>query len=344
MNKNILSILAVIAAVSVCQVLSAQSYWSMSGNSATSSNYIGTTNDVMFRIRTNDTTRMTFDGYKTGIGTETPSANLHIHSIYLPELIPGPIWPDGDGREIIESYENWFRMTSAATGTGDVDGFSIKQKRLEVTMQQFETGDFNIFGCNGKGMTILPNGTLKIGNGAAHAMMHIGSYSASQSSIGTAYLGFNMMRISSSWSLQSNGLNNGGAVIWGNLNGDLYFANIPTSNRPSSEQIITNNSVNSHVNMILHSNGMLQAREVKVTLTGWPDYVFDEGYKLMSLGETEQYIKENGHLPGVPSAQTVEDEGLSLGEMNARLMQKLEELTLYVIELQKQIDELKKER
>ena len=81
-----------------------------------------------------------------------------------------------------------------------------------------------------------------------------------------------------------------------------------------------------------------------MTLSGWPDYVFGEEYKLMSLGETEQYIKENGHLPGVPSAQEVEDEGLSLGEMNARLMQKVEELTLHVIELQKQIDEMRNQK
>ena len=58
----------------------------------------------------------------------------------------------------------------------------------------------------------------------------------------------------------------------------------------------------------------------------------------------EQYIRDNGHLPDVPSAAEVEDEGLSLGEMNKVLMQKVEELTLHVIELQKQIDELKKER
>ena len=82
----------------------------------------------------------------------------------------------------------------------------------------------------------------------------------------------------------------------------------------------------------------------KVTLTGWPDYVFDKSYNLMPLSETEQSIQANGPLPNVPSAAEVEADGMSVGEMNKVLLQKVEELTLYVIELQKQIDELKKER
>ena len=68
------------------------------------------------------------------------------------------------------------------------------------------------------------------------------------------------------------------------------------------------------------------------------------GVLLVPLTETEAYIREQGHLPDVPSATEVEEEGLSLGEMNKVLLQKVEELTLHVIELQKQIDELKKGR
>ena len=65
---------------------------------------------------------------------------------------------------------------------------------------------------------------------------------------------------------------------------------------------------------------------------------------IMSLAETEDYIKSNGHLPGVPSASEIEEDGLSLGEMNRLLMQKVEELTLHIIELQKQVDELKNQQ
>jgi hypothetical protein len=81
---------------------------------------------------------------------------------------------------------------------------------------------------------------------------------------------------------------------------------------------------------------------VQVTLANWPDYVFHEDYKLLSLNEVEQYITENHHLPNVPSAAEVEANGVNIGEMNAILLQKVEELTLYIIDLQKQVDELKK--
>ncbi|RPH32184.1 MAG: hypothetical protein EHM93_10210 [Bacteroidales bacterium] len=87
--------------------------------------------------------------------------------------------------------------------------------------------------------------------------------------------------------------------------------------------------------------GTIAAREVKVTAESWADFVFRPTYKLRTLGEVEQFIKTNSHLPEIPSAAEVKENGVSLGEMNAKLLQKVEELTLYMIELQKQVDELK---
>ena len=107
---------------------------------------------------------------------------------------------------------------------------------------------------------------------------------------------------------------------------------------------IGDQTVKANVNLRLFADGLLMAKEVKVTLTGWPDYVFGADYRLRSLSETEAYIREHGHLPDVPSATEVEEGGLSLGEMNKVLLQKVEELTLHVIELQKQIDELKNQQ
>ncbi len=90
-------------------------------------------------------------------------------------------------------------------------------------------------------------------------------------------------------------------------------------------------------------NGKIHAREVKVDLIGWPDYVFEEEYKLPSLKEVENHIEENGHLPNIPSAKEVEKDGIQLGEMNAKLLQKIEELTLYMIEQNKKTELLQKE-
>ncbi len=94
-------------------------------------------------------------------------------------------------------------------------------------------------------------------------------------------------------------------------------------------------------NYRLAVEGNIGAREVKVTLDNWADYVFDTDYDLKSLEEIENFIKENKHLPEIPTAQDVEKGGVDLGEMNMLLLKKVEELTLYIIDQQKEINSLK---
>jgi len=95
-------------------------------------------------------------------------------------------------------------------------------------------------------------------------------------------------------------------------------------------------------------NGKIRTHEIKVETANWPDYVFAKDYKLPSIAETENHIKQKGHLPGIPSAAEVKKNGVDLGEMNAQLLRKIEELTLYIIDLKKEnlksnssIDELR---
>ncbi|WP_203258190.1 fibronectin type III domain-containing protein [Hyunsoonleella ulvae] len=79
--------------------------------------------------------------------------------------------------------------------------------------------------------------------------------------------------------------------------------------------------------------GKIISEEVKVKLQSvWPDYVFDKTYKLPTLKELQDYIKQQGHLPNIPSAKEVEENGVLIGEMNAKLLEKIEELTLYIIQ------------
>jgi hypothetical protein len=89
--------------------------------------------------------------------------------------------------------------------------------------------------------------------------------------------------------------------------------------------------------------GKIKTKEVEVTLADWPDFVFEKDYNLLPLNEVAQYIKQNNRLPNIPSAAEVESNGIELGEMNAKLLQKVEELTLYILDLQNQINELKKQ-
>ncbi|WP_156152348.1 hypothetical protein [Flammeovirga sp. OC4] len=88
--------------------------------------------------------------------------------------------------------------------------------------------------------------------------------------------------------------------------------------------------------------GSIGAREIKVEASGWSDFVFENGYELRTLEEVEQYISEKGHLPEIPSKEEVTVNGINLGEMNAKLLQKIEELTLYLIEQNKENQEQRK--
>lgn len=92
----------------------------------------------------------------------------------------------------------------------------------------------------------------------------------------------------------------------------------------------------------LSVNGTIRAKEVVVD-TGWSDFVFEDTYRLRPLDEVRSHIEEHGHLPDVPSAATVEAEGLSVGEAQMIMMQKIEELTLYVIELNRKNSALERQ-
>lgn len=94
----------------------------------------------------------------------------------------------------------------------------------------------------------------------------------------------------------------------------------------------------------VYVEGGILADKVKVAVinsTSWSDYVFEKNYALRSLSEVESYITANKHLPGVPSAEEVVKNGIDLMQMDAKLLEKIEELTLYIIKLEKEVNSLK---
>lgn len=147
----------------------------------------------------------------------------------------------------------------------------------------------------------------------------------------------------------------------GYAGGDTWFA---LSNR-LQEQIFTVNEINDNVQFTLPKpnsylgigtsnfidgtdiyrlavKGAIRADRVKVYTT-WADFVFEKNYDLPSLEDVEKHIQEKGHLKDIPSAIEVEKNGIELGEMNKKLLQKVEELTLYLIELNKEMKEVKEQ-
>jgi len=91
----------------------------------------------------------------------------------------------------------------------------------------------------------------------------------------------------------------------------------------------------------LEVNGTIRAKEIRVE-SGWADFVFSPDYSLMPLKEVKSYIEENNHLPNIPTESEVKENGVGLSDMTTKLLQKIEELTLYVIQQDEKIDELNK--
>ena len=92
----------------------------------------------------------------------------------------------------------------------------------------------------------------------------------------------------------------------------------------------------------LEVNGTIRAKEIKVDVNGWADFVFEPDYNLRPLNEVEVFVKENKHLPEIPSAKQMETEGVNVAEMNKLLLQKVEELTLYLLEQNKKMNDQSK--
>ena len=105
--------------------------------------------------------------------------------------------------------------------------------------------------------------------------------------------------------------------------------------------VCINKSTQVNTNYKLDVNGKARADEVVVNTDG-SDFVFEPGYSLMNLEKLEKCIQENKHLPGIASAIDMKINGMALGEMNTLLLQKIEELTLYIIDLKKRIENLEK--
>ncbi len=138
----------------------------------------------------------------------------------------------------------------------------------------------------------------------------------------------------------------GGGWVATQSNSPLYFCTSLLNTNGSAQMTLLTNG-NFGIGTLspaykLSVNGTIEAKEVLVQ-TGWSDFVFDKNYKLMPLPEVENYIQENKHLPEISSAKEIQKNGLPVAETQTKMMQKIEELTLYVIQLQKEITELKTE-
>jgi len=256
--------------------------------------------------------RMTLQGQtgNLGIGTIAPTEKLHV---------VGSIQVDGatgnggvrifkDGNDQITSHL-YLSNTAPLTQNIRAFNFQLNTDGSALTLWNFAGSAWS------KKFEFTANGSLGIGTNGPQAYLHISTPGAGH-----------------------------GLLIEHNQTDPGYGAEIRIKNNGTKAFVIANTTVayGGYKEVFrVNGEGKVHCTELNVQLTPFPDYVFEKNYKLMSLENLEGYIRENHHLPNVPSAKDVEVNGANLGELTKIQMEKIEELTLYIIELKKEIDMLK---
>jgi hypothetical protein len=255
----------------------------------------------------------TFDS--VGVGTSVPGTKLHISGTGQVLRLAG-LDPQ------MEFYQG---STSKGFVTVTGDDFKIG------TLATNDLGRAIIRVNGGDRLTVAPDGNVGIANNTPLTRLHIAS--GQDAGLANTQNGFIMLGSETS----------GNVVI---DNNEIVARN----NGAISTLFMQNNGGQVQIGgtavptgYTLSVAGKAICTELRVQLTGaWPDYVFDSKYKLPSFDKLRQYINENKHLPNIPAAKDVEKSGIEVGDMQRRMMEKIEELTLYILELEKKVSALEK--
>ena len=228
-------------------------------------------------------------------------------------------------------YFAGFMLNEGSAEYGDGNDFSIfTYGNRDMT---FRTGSGNliIFPSLGGNVGIGTKQPLQKLDIRGNILLDAGGNATIFTGTGTSELNRYLNLLNSPNKTSASGLKAGGILV-----SDSYaYAN------PGKNDLIVKGNVGigtaSTFGYKLAVNGAIGAKEVKVETTSpWPDYVFEPTYQLTPLTKVAQFITENKHLPEVPSAKEVATNGINLGEMDATLLRKIEELTLYLIEVNKE--------
>ncbi|AXT50740.1 hypothetical protein D1818_07820 [Aquimarina sp. BL5] len=263
-----------------------------------------------------------------GIGTTNPSVALDVSGT-------------SKGIKLGDSNGNLL-FRNNVSGANEIRSYGLP---LEIETRDIQDISFNSNNGNSKLMTIKGDGSgIGIGTTSPSAKLEIKG----------AGDGVEILKLSTErpWVFKQEGTGASSNLVLQEISGNKFFKIKSYDN--TDIYTIQSNSGNTYFkgdmgigtntpDAKLAVNGNIHAKEVKVDLVGWPDYVFENDYNLPSLQQVENHIAEKGHLENIPSAAEVAENGLQLGEMNAKLLQKIEELTLYMIEQNKKTENLIKE-
>lgn len=260
-------------------------------------------------------------GQNVGIGTNTPNYKLHITG--------GDLFLQSSAGSFRFGYDGGNQWKFPTTNGG-------ADFRMETTLDGVSFTQQHYFS---------QNGNVGIGTGLAvpAARLHVSTTASETIRMqgNSPYLSFYDNTDGYKGYLWYNGTD----MVLGSTTANVRFASSGyrmTINTDGRVSIGTNNNL--ATGYLLNVAGKAICEEIKVQLvTSWPDYVFHNDYKLMPLDELEKSISINKHLPNIPSAADITaDKGFEVGDMNRRLLEKVEELTLYIIDINKQNQQLQK--
>lgn len=376
MKTTLKSLIAVGLLSASLSAVNAQN-WSLTGNTGTNSavNFIGTTDGSSFKIKTNSQVRMNITSTgKIGVGTSSPiwkfdlkGGSFNTDSTYR---INGTAVVALSGTKIqLGDASTYIGVgTAAAAAPLHVSSTTQEAFRLNGGTSQFNsTGMYMSFyennvyrgyiGSYSGASTDMDFGT---GGGNTNGSLHLvitatpklTINSAGNVGIGTTTPGSKLSVIHSGTATATMEMSNtskGPNISWAHFgaSGDWYLRSASDAGKVILQDQATTATVAIGTTYVpsgykLAVSGKVICSELKVQLpASWPDYVFDDKYSLMSLDDLRAFVDANHHLPGVPSASDVSvAEGVEVGEMQRLLMEKVEELTLYILRQDEKIRQL----
>lgn len=376
MKKNLLSITLLLSVVYSAQT------WNTTGNSGTNpvTNFIGTNDNQSLSIKTNNVERLKISNtgrfiFNNFVGTE----KTYDKNLFLGGGIDNPTTYMNTVIGISALTKNSTSTGNTAVGNNVMNSMTSGNANTSVgtnSMFNFSSGSNNsTFGANSMEGAGIYNENSSFGHMSLRRELasasDIVSYNTAIGNRSIAFLkngqfnvalGFRALTIESGNDNIAIGAQAGGNLSSGS-NNILIGKSVNTSTSSASNELNIGNWIygnNGKISIggratitcsdcseysLFVKNG-IRTEKVKVDIASqnaWADYVFKKNYSLKSLEELEKHINENGHLPNIPSAEEVAKNGINVAEMDAKLLEKIEELTLYSIEQNKQIKKLQEE-
>lgn len=344
--------------------------WTLIGNSGTNptTNFIGTTDNQPLAFRVNNikagllSSSLTFLGYSSGLSNTSGTNNTAYGAFSMQSNTTG-------GFNVALGANSMFNNTTGVAnfGLGYASLFSTTTGNNNVgvgynSLYSNAIGDYNVAVGNNALFSNTASANMAVGYGAAYSNtsgsnnMALGAYAMYSNTTGgsNTYIG-SASGYSATGSRNifigfQSGYNETGSdklYVANSLTATpLIYGDFATKYLAVGEVAAADRAAATSGGYRLLVKGGMITEKIKVAVAGsadWADYVFEPSYKLMSLDKVESYIKENKHLPNVPSAEDMSKNGLDVTQTSAKLMEKIEELTLYMIEMNKEIKALKEE-